>query len=384
VAFRIETGGLSSVTKNRWSWAEIDLSAITDNVTNLKALTGKGTLFMAVVKADGYGHGAEKSARAALAGGADRLGVATVAEGLELRHAGISAPVMLLSEPPEASIPALLENDLMPTVTTREFAVALGKWASARGLEADYHLKVDSGMNRIGVRAEDAAQFALGLSDFPGLRLEGTFTHFATADVPGDWEVERQFERFRAALEEMRTEGVAPGIVHAANSPATVLYPETHLDMVRCGLSIYGMYPSPAARESVRLTPARSVKARATLVKRVGMGESVSYGFTWTAAAPTTVATLPIGYADGIHRAGSNKITVIAAGKRCRQIGRVCMDQLMIEVPRGVELARGDELVLVGEQAGERVTIEELAEASGTINYEITCALGMRLQRVYS
>jgi alanine racemase len=371
------------VTKNRWSWAEIDLSAITQNVVNLKALTQRGTLFMAVVKADGYGHGAEKSARAALAGGADWLGVATVAEGLQLRLAGVSVPVVLLSEPPESSIPSLLEHELTPTVTTREFAVALGKWASARGVEAPYHLKVDSGMNRIGVRAEDAARFAAGLADFPGLALKGTFTHFATADVPGDWEVERQFERFRAALEEMHTEGVRPGIVHAANSPATILYPDTHLDMVRCGLSIYGMYPSPAAQDRVELTPVRSVKARATLVKRVAMGESVSYGFTWTAAAPTTVATLPLGYADGIHRAGSNAITVLAGGKRCRQIGRVCMDQLMIEVPRGVELTRGDEIVVVGEQGPERVTIEDLAETAGTINYEMTCAFGMRLERVY-
>jgi alanine racemase len=380
---RIESGGLSSVTKNRWSWAEIDLSAISGNVARLKALTAKGTLFMAVVKADGYGHGGEEAARAALSGGADRLGVATLGEGLQLRHAGISAPIMLLSEPPESSIRALLENDLTPTVTTREFAIALGKWAMARGLEAPYHLKVDSGMNRIGVRAEDAAQFALLLWDFPGLRLEGTFTHFATADVPGDWEVERQLERFLGALAEMRTEGVAPGIVHAANSPATILYPETHLNMVRCGLSIYGMYPSLAARERVQLMPARSVKARATLVKRVAMGESVSYGFTWTASAPTTVATLPLGYADGIHRAGSNEIVVLAAGKRCRQIGRVCMDQLMIEVPRGIELSRGAEVIVVGEQAGERVTIEDLAKTAGTINYELTCALGMRLERVY-
>jgi alanine racemase len=371
------------VTKKRWSWAQIDLSAITTNVANLKALTGSGTLFMAVVKADGYGHGAEKVARAALAGGADRLGVATVEEGLALRRAGISAPTMLLSEPPESAISLLLENDLTPTVTTREFAVALGKWASASGRTAGYHLKVDTGMNRIGVRAEDAAQFALGLSGFPGLQLEGTFTHFATADVPGDWDVERQLERFTHALEEMRGEGVNPGIVHAANSPATILYPETHLDMVRCGLSIYGFYPSPAAEDRVKLTPARSVKARATLVKRVGMGESVSYGFTWTAAAPTVVATLPLGYADGIHRAGSNEITVLAGGRRCRQIGRVCMDQLMIEVPRGVELARGDEVVIIGEQGGERVTTEELADAAGTINYEMTCSLGMRLERVY-
>jgi alanine racemase len=371
------------VTNSRWSWAEIDLSAITRNVANLKALTKSGTLFMAVVKADGYGHGGVEAARAALAGGADRLGVATIAESLALRQAGISAPIMLLSEPPEAAIPILLEEDLTPTVTTREFAVALGKWASAGGRQARYHLKVDSGMNRIGVRAEDAAQFARGLSDFPGLQLEGTFTHFATADVPGDWEVERQLERFTRALAEMRTEGVNPGIVHSANSPATILYPETHLDMVRCGLSIYGLYPSPVARERVQLIPARSVKARATLVKRIGMGESVSYGFTWTAAAPTVVATLPLGYADGIHRFASNEITVLVGGKRCRQIGRVCMDQLMIEVPRGVDVSRGDEVVVVGEQGAERVTLEELAEAAGTINYEMTCALGMRLERVY-
>lgn len=371
------------MTKNRWSWAEIDLSTIADNVVNLKALTPAGTLFMAVVKADGYGHGSVRVARAALGAGADRLGVATVAEGLELRKAGISAAILLLAEPPETAIPLLLEHDLTPTVTTREFAVALGKWASARGIQALYHLKVDSGMNRIGVRAEDIAPFARGLSDFPGLELEGTFTHFATADVPGDWEVERQFERFLSAIEEMRIEGVNPGIVHAANSPATILYPETHLDMVRCGLSIYGLYPSPAARERVSLTPARSVKARATLVKRIGIGESVSYGFTWTAVAPTVVATLSLGYADGIHRAASGEITVLVGGKRCRQIGRVCMDQLMIEVPRGVDVARGDEVVVVGEQGDERIALEELAEASGTINYEMTCALGMRLERVY-
>jgi len=371
------------VTKNRWSWAEIDLSAITDNVANLKALTQSGTQFMAVVKADGYGHGAVQSARAALAGGADRLGVATVGEGLELRKAGIFAPVLLLSEPPKDAIPRLLQQDLTPTVTTREFAVELGKQASAEGRLAAYHLKVDTGMNRIGVRAEEAAQFALGLSDFPGLQLEGTFTHFATADVPGDWEVERQFERFHLALEELRTEGVNPGIVHAANSPATILYPETHLDMVRCGLSIYGFYPAAAARDRVELTPARSVKARATLVKRVGIGESVSYGFTWTAAAPTVVATLPLGYADGIHRIASNKISVLVGGKRCPQIGRVCMDQMMVEIPRGVSASYGDEVVIVGRQGDERITVEELAEASGTINYELTCSLGMRLERVY-
>jgi len=371
------------VTTMRWAWAEIDTAAISKNVANLKALTHPGTRFMAVVKADGYGHGAVRVARAALSGGADCLGVATVAEGVELREAGISAPVQLLSEPPEASIPTLLERDIVSTVTTREFAVALGKWAAARGTEAPYHLKIDSGMNRIGVRAEDAAAFSRNLADFPGLRLEGTFTHLATADVAGDWEVTRQLQRFEAALSEMRTEGVNAGIVHAANSPATVLYPEAHYDMVRCGIAIYGLHPSQATERVIGLAPAMSVKTRATLVKRIGMGESVSYGFTWTASAPTVVATLPLGYADGVHRVLSGRMEVLLGGKRCQQIGRVCMDQLMVEVPRDVSAMRGDEAVIVGAQGADRIRMETLAEKAGTINYELACAFGMRLERLY-
>jgi alanine racemase len=324
-----------------------------------------------------------QAARASLAGGADRLGVATVTEAVELRDAGISAPLQLLSEPPDSAIPTLFERDIVPTVTTREFAVALGKWAAARGIEARYHLKIDTGMNRIGVRAEEAAAFARNLADFPGLALEGTFTHLATADVLGDWEVARQLHRFESALADMRTEGVKPGVVHAANSPATILYPESHYDMVRCGIAIYGLHPGEGTRGAIDLVPVMTVKARATLVKRVSIGESVSYGFTWTAAAPTTVATLPLGYADGVHRVLSNEMEVLVGGKRCRQIGRVCMDQLMVEVPRGLVAVRGDEAVVIGTQGRESIAMDDVAEVAGTINYELACAFGMRLERVY-
>jgi len=371
------------VIQHRWAWTEIDLSAIERNVRTLKALTRPGTLFMAVVKADGYGHGALRVARTALSAGADRLGVATVHEAIQLRDAGISAPLQLLSEPPEASIPLLLEHRIIPAVTTREFAVALGRAALTRGIEAPYHLKVDTGMNRIGVRAEEAADFARGLADFPGLALEGVFTHFATADVPGDWEAERQFKRFMSAIESIREEGINPGIVHAANSPATILLPETHLSMVRCGIAIYGLHPAPSTRGRVELVPAMSVHARAILVKRIGMGDGVSYGLTWQAAAPTVIATFPLGYADGVHRVLSNSMELLIGGKRCRQVGRVCMDQLMAEIPRGLEMRRGDEAILVGEQGGERITLDDLAEAAGTINYELACSLGMRLERLY-
>lgn len=367
----------------RWAWAEVDSAAIRANVRTLKALTRPKTLFMAVVKADGYGHGAIDSARAALAGGADRLGVATVAEGIELREAGIVAPILLLSEPPEDTVPELLEHRLTPTVTTREFAVALGKRAASRDLLAPYHLKIDTGMNRIGVHSEVAAAFARNLADFPGLALEGTFTHLATADVAGDWEVTSALKRFEIALDEMRTEGVNPGIVHAANSPATILYPESHYAMVRCGIAVYGLQPSADTERAVGLAPAMSVKARASLVKRVGLGDSVSYGYTWTASAPATIATLPLGYADGVHRVLSNSMHVLMGGEKCKQTGRVCMDQLMVEVPRGVTVKRGDEAVIVGEQSGARIRMETLAESAGTINYEMACAFGMRLERVW-
>lgn len=371
------------MSERRWAWAEIDLGAIEHNVRALKGLTRPGTLFMAVVKADGYGHGAVEVARAALRAGADRLGVATVAEALELRSGGITAPVQVLSEPPESTIADILAHDLVPTVFTKEFAGALGRGAAARGIEARYHLKIDTGMNRIGVRAEDAARFASMLAEFPGLKLEGTFTHFATADVPGDWDVARQLQRFSDVLDEMRTERVTPGIVHAANSPATILFPEAHFDMVRCGIALYGLHPARSTYRLVDLKAAMAIKAKATLVKQVGMGDGVSYGLTWHAGMRSRVATLPLGYADGIHRVLSNKMSVLVAGVRAEQVGRVCMDQLMVEVPPSAVADRGTEFVIVGCDGDECITIDELADLAGTINYELACSLGMRLERIY-
>jgi len=372
------------MTYQRYARAEIDVSAVAHNVRALKGLTRRGTLFCGVVKADGYGHGAVEMARAVQNAGAERLAVATVEEGVELRKAGIAGTLQLLSEPPASAVDLILEHRLIPTVCTRQFAVALGRRAAGIQREVRYHLKIDTGMNRIGVPAEHAAKFAAGLKDFPGIELEGTFTHFATADVPGDWDFESQTTRFNDALAEMRTEGVDPGIVHAANSPATILHPEVHYDMVRPGLSLYGFHPSPETAGRVDLRAARSVKAQVSYVKRIGMGEGVSYGLTWRAAAPTTVATLPLGYADGIHRAASNSMEVLIGGKRCHQIGRICMDQFVVEVPRGVEVSLGDEAVIVGTQGDETITTEEFAEHAGTINYEISCGFGMRLPRIYT
>jgi len=367
----------------RYAWVEVDAAAITRNVRTLKALTPKGTHFMAVVKADGYGHGAVQAAQASLTGGADRLGVATIEEAAQLREAGISAPLQLLSEPPVSAVGIVLENDIIPAIATREFAVALSKRAMLLQRTVRFHLKIDSGMSRIGVRAEEAADFVSWLKGFPALEMEGAFTHFATADTPGDWEFERQVERFSAALAKLQTEGVRPRVVHSANSAATILHPETHLDMVRCGIAIYGLHPSPATYSKIDLEPAMSVKARVSFVKRIGLGDGVSYGFTWHAAAPTTIATLPLGYADGVHRVLSNKMDVLINGRRCHQVGRVCMDQLMVEVPSGLEVSLGDEAVLVGGQGSERILMDELAEKAGTINYESACSFSRRMDRRY-
>jgi len=367
----------------RWAWAEVDLGAIGRNIATLRGRLKRGTLFMAVVKADGYGHGALEVARAALRSGADRLGVATVDEALLLRQGGVTAPLHVLSEAPPAAAPLLVENSVTATLYSAEFARALASAAESQNRVAEFHLKVDTGMNRIGVRAEDAADFVESLRGLPGISMEGVFTHFATADVPGDWEFDRQLERFQAMLAEFGRRGIAPGIVHAANSPATILRPETHFDMVRCGIAIYGLHPADTTHGVVELEPAMSVKTRVTRVSRLAMGEGVSYGFTWHTPAPATVATLPIGYADGVRRCLSNRMEVLIGGRLCKQVGRVCMDQLMVEVPRGLSVVVGDEAVLVGRQGAEALTIEAQAAMADTIDYEIACGYGARLERVH-
>jgi len=338
---------------------------------------------MAVVKADGYGHGASEVAQAALAAGADRLGVATVDEGVRLRKAGITAPVQILSEPPASATPLLVRYGLRPALYSPEFAAALSRAGVAAGSAVPFHLKVNTGMNRIGVDWADAGSFAESLRTLPGIALEGVFTHFATADIPGDWDFERQVERFASAVGDLRGRGMDPGIVHAANSPATILHPQTHLGMVRCGIALYGLHPCDATRDRIDLRPAMAIKTRVSQVRRVSMGEGVSYGLSWRAASPATIATLPLGYADGVRRGLSGAMRILLGGVECRQVGRICMDQFMVEIPRGVDVGTGDEAVLVGSQGGCTLTVDEQAEHLGTINYEVACGYGARLARVY-
>jgi alanine racemase len=371
------------VTRERWAWVDVDLEAIRHNAVVLASMLDGGCRLMAVVKADGYGHGAVPAARVALEAGAAALGVATVDEALQLRSAGVEAPILVMAEVPPEAARDLVEHDVAATVTDRPLAMALAAAAQTANRPAGFHLKIDTGMHRIGIDSDDAGEFLRSLTGLPGLRLDGVFTHFATAETPGDWEFDHQLGTFREALSDVREAGFDPGIVHAANSAATILHPEARFDMVRCGISLYGLHPGPATRDAIDLRPAMSVKARVTAVRKVAMGDGVSYGFTWRAAAPTTVATIPMGYGDGLHRVLSDRMRVLIRGSECPQVGRVCMDQFMVEVPRGSDVAVGDEVVLVGEQQGARVELDELADAAGTINYEMACGFALRLRRVH-
>ena len=379
------------MTKHRWAWAEIDLGAIRHNVREISALCGPDVRFMAVVKADGYGHGAFEVGRAALAAGASHLGVATVDEALDLRRRGIVAPILILAEPPVDSIPELLNERIAPTVTRAEFLLEYGGIAAARNEIAPYHLKIDTGMNRIGVHHLEAASFAESFSFMPSVHLEGVFTHFATADVPGDWGFAQQLERFDGAVAAIRAAGIDPGIVHAANSAAAILHPKARFDMVRIGLSLYGLHPSDASRPVIDLAPAMSIKSRLTLVKDVALGEGVGYGLTHQAGRGSRIGTIPLGYADGLRRILSNRMDVLHDGRRLPQAGRICMDQTMVEqsiVPRpGLEPQRrievGDEIVIIGRQGDETITADEHADLIGTITHEVTCGFGTRLERVH-
>ena len=370
------------MTDRRWAWLEIDLEALRHNVRALHAMCAPGVELMAVVKADAYGHGAVACATAALEAGATRLGVATLDEALELRAAGITAVIQILSQIPTTAIRAAIDADITLTAYTFEFLSALSGEATLAGSMAEYHFKVDSGMHRIGATPADSVYILQEAAHLPNIVLGGVMTHFATADVLGDWDATTQLATFTDTVAAIRGAGIDPGTVHACNSPATILMPEAHFDMVRPGLAIYGLHPSEASPGRIDLKPVMSVKARAVFVKPLEIGDGVSYGMTWRAFAPTEIATLSLGYADGVPRIASNELSALVHGKRVSQVGRVCMDQCMFEVPVG-QVSAGHEFVLIGEQGSERITMDEVAELAQTITHEIACGLGQRLEHVY-
>jgi alanine racemase len=359
----------------RPTWAEVDLDAVAGNVAAVAEVSG--TPVCAVVKADGYGHGAVPVARAALSAGAAWLAVALVEEGLALREAGIDAPVLILSEPLPSGLAAAHAGGLTPTIATRA-----GVRAAAAHRGWPVHLKVDTGMHRVGCEPAEAPALAVMVGE-AGLELGGVWTHLAVADEPGDPFTAVQLERFEAVLGALAAARIDPGLRHAANSAAAIAHPAARYDLVRVGIATYGVAPSPELDGRVGLRPALRLRSAVSAVRTVAPGEGVSYGRRWRATVPTVVATVPIGYADGVRRSwGTVGGTVLLHGTHRPVVGVVSMDQLMVDAG-DLPVAVGDEVVLLGRQAGAEIAAAAVAARLDTIPYEILCAVGARVPRRY-
>jgi alanine racemase len=383
-----DTAGSFTLSKPyRPAWAEVDLNAIRHNVVHLARLVAPAGL-MAVVKADGYGHGSVAAAYAALEAGATWLGVALVEEGVELRDAGIDMPILLLSQPPVEAARAVVDAGLTPVVCSRRFVDALAKAAADAGVESHpVHLKVDTGMHRIGCSPSEALDLAPAVKKHRELHLQGLLTHFAVADEPQNPYTARQVATFEAVRKELARMGIRPPLVHAANSAGVLTAPEARYDLVRCGISIYGIAPAAELDGRLPLKPALSLKARVSYVRRLQAGERLSYGLRYELDAPSTVATVPVGYADGVpRRLGQVGGEVLIGGRRKPIAGSVTMDQLMIDLGSGGDadaVEVGTEVVLLGRQGDEHISAAEWADKLGTIPYEVCCGIGERVPRRY-
>jgi len=363
------------------SVAEINLHAIRRNVRAIREKVGPGVGLMPAVKANAYGHGAVKVSRAALEAGVDMLGVACIEEAVELRDAGIKE--LILGAAPVDAASEIVERNVTAAICDEAFARALSACASSCGKTAKAHIKVDTGMGRVGVPIESALDLILGVAALPGIVIEGVFTHFPSADEEDSGFTKRQLEQFGRLIGELESRGLRPRIVHAANSAAILDYPESSLDLVRPGIMFYGLYPSSAVNRSVAVTPALTLKTRVVFLKEIQTGATVSYGRTFRASRRTKVATIPIGYADGYSRSLSNRGQAIVRGRKVPVIGRVCMDQTMLDVTDVPGVQVGDEVVVYGDQGNETIGVEDVAAMIGTIPYDVLCAVGSRIPRVY-
>lgn len=365
------------------SWLEVDLGAVRHNVRALKGLLGPHRCLWAVVKANAYGHGAIPTARAAVAAGADGLAVSCLIEASELRRASISAPILLLtaSEPRAAAWTVRL--DLVQTACAEHTIRALSQAAQRLGRPARVHLNVDTGMGWYGVPPEQAASFGELIQSLPGISLEGVFSHLATAESKDPAYACTQFERFQQAVQQITAAGINPGRRHLANSAATLRFPEMRLDGVRTGLLIHGILPDAPDLEPLDLRPALTWKTILSFLQRLPAGSSISYGGTYVTPRESLVGVLPLGYADGYPRQGSNRAQVLLRGRLCPVIGVVCMDHTMVDLTSVPDAQAGDEVVLIGPQGDSRITANQLAQWADTVVHEIPTAIGKRVRRVY-
>ncbi len=379
------------------TWAEIDLGALAHNYRELRRVTKSSAVMMAVVKADGYGHGAPQVARVALENGAELLAVARMGEAIRLREAGISAPILLFGHSLPAYVDILAVSDIRAALNSLDGARSISAQAVRRKTSIKAHIKVDTGMGRLGLLADEIAiqtdageQFnravndILSISALPGIEVEGIFTHFATADSRDKRYATTQLSRFTRLLETLETHSLRVRYRHAANSAAIIEMPESHLDLVRPGIAQYGLWPSDEVdKQRIHLKPVMSIKSRVIHVKDVGADFAVSYGSTHVTSHPTRIATIPIGYADGYNRVLSSNGYMLVKGVRAPIIGRVCMDLTMIDVGHVPDVSLEDEVVILGSQGDETISADEIAKKAGTINYEIVSSLTSRVPRVY-
>ena len=363
--------------------AVVDLDAITGNLMSFRSRVTPATRLMAVVKANGYGHGAVMVAHTALEAGASDLGVATVDEGLQLRRAGIRAPILVLGPIDESETGSAVAGGLAVVVADRRLVSAIACAVGESDTPADVHLKIDTGMRRYGVAAGDAVEIASLIASLPSLRLAGTFTHFACADEADETPTIEQLAVFDTEVDAIRAAGVDPGLLHVANSGATLRSRRYDRDIVRIGIALYGIAPSSDIALWPEMRPALTVRSRVRRAFRLRRGDRVSYGGTYVASDDESAALVPIGYADGYHRLLSNRSWMAAGDQRLAVRGRVCMDQTVVGWSSAIDVEVGREVVVVGDGSGAAPTLSQLAALAGTIPYEFATALAPRVPRIY-
>jgi len=361
-------------------WAEVDLSAIGHNIKETKKVLQPDTKLCAVVKANAYGHGAVPVAKAAIEAGADFLAVAMTQEALELRLAGVDVPILILGALTPGHEETVVEYNISQTVPDFKSAEILSAAAVKKDKVAKIHLVVETGMNRIGCKVSEAGNLAEAIVALPNVELEGVFSHFAKADAEDKTYMQRQYDAFAEAIKNIEAKGVCVPIKHIANSAAITEAPEVHMNMVRQGITLYGLWPSSEVKRSLNYQPVMSLKAKVVFVKEVPAGEKIGYGCTYETTRTTKVATLPLGYADGISRKLSNRGYVSIRGCKAPIVGRVCMDQMMVDITDIPDVTEGDEAIIFG---GNEISIDTVAEWMETINYEVLCLLSDRIPRRY-
>ncbi|MFW6270872.1 MAG: alanine racemase [Bacillota bacterium] len=376
-----------SVKSTRPVWVDINLENVRHNFNQIKQKSGESgedVLISPVVKADAYGHGVVPVTKALEEAGADRFAVALPEEGKELRKAGIDLPIHVLGEVLQEQIPLFVEYNLIPTICKLETVEVLNVMAKKKNKKQKVHIKIDTGMGRIGIYPEDAVDFILQVQELSQIKIEGIITHFACADAEDKSYTFKQWDLFRGLINELEKNGVEIPIKHVANSAVVMDLPsEMYMDMLRPGIMIYGLYPSSEIKNDMDLKPALSLKAKIVYLKDVPPGQGISYGATYITSKKTKVATIPLGYADGFSRLLSNKGNILVQGHKVPIIGRVCMDQIMVDVTGIKNVSIGDEVVLIGTQGEKEITADDLAHKIGTINYEIVCNISDRIPRVY-